>query len=205
MSSEAYVSSLVWTFWGQAAVIRARASKDALTDEDIIDLVASGNTEAFGILVRRYEDFVFTLAKGIVISDEQARDISQEVFLRAFRALGQFERKSSFKTWLYRIAYNTSMSYLKKMPKKVESIEDSYQGIEQYNSIPQSAKYILRKLIDRLNPDLKAVIIFHYYDNLKYEEIAEIMECPIGTIKVRLFRAKHELKKLWENNAIFLQ
>jgi RNA polymerase sigma-70 factor, ECF subfamily len=204
MSDEIYVSSFAKTFLGRAAVIKARVPNDTPADEDIIDLVASGDTEAFGILVKRYEDFVFTLVRGLVISEEQARDISQEVFLRAYRALRRFERKSSFKTWLYRIAYNTSMSHLKRMHNNVESIQDLNLEQEQRSSVPHPAKYLLRRLIDKLNPELKAVVIFHYYDDLKYEEIAEILDCPLGTVKVRLFRAKHELKKLWENNAIFL-
>jgi RNA polymerase sigma-70 factor, ECF subfamily len=195
MSNEAYVTSLARTFLGRAAVVKAKASNDSFADEEIINLVAHGDTEAFGILVRRYEDFVFTLARGIVGSEEQAKDISQEVFLRAYRALRRFEKKSCFKTWLYRIAYNTSLSHLKKMPNNMESIEDSIREIESHDSGPHPAKYLLRKLINKLNPELKAVIIFHYYDDLKYEEIAEILDCPIGTVKVRLFRAKHELKK----------
>lgn len=204
MSDEVYVSSFARAFLGRAALIKAKAPNDSPADEDIIDLVASGDTEAFGILVRRYENFVFTLVRGLVISEEQARDISQEVFLRAYRALRRFERKSSFKTWLYRIAYNSSMSHLKRKDDNIESMQDLNVEKEQENSVPHPAKYLLRRLIDKLNPELKAVVIFHYYDDLKYEEIAEILDCPLGTVKVRLFRAKHELKKLWENNAIFL-
>jgi RNA polymerase sigma-70 factor, ECF subfamily len=204
MSDQVYVSSLAKTLLGRAPVVKAKAPDITLADEDIIDLVAAGDTQAFGLLVRRYEDFVFTLIRGLVISEEQAKDISQEVFLRAYRALRRFEKKSSFKTWLYRIAYNTSMSHLKRTHDNLKSIEDLYSENEQKSFAPHAAKYLLRRLIDKLSPELKAVIIFHYYDNLKYEEIAEILDCPLGTVKVRLFRAKHELKKLWENNAIFL-
>ncbi len=202
MSNEAYVTSLAKTFLRRTGAVRARASSDYYYDEEIIGFVANGDSEAFSILVRRYEDFVFTLARGLVKSEDEARDVSQEVFLRAYRALSHFERKSGFKTWLYRIAYNTSMTHIKKMPNNMESIEDNTREIENHNSVHHPAKYYLRKLIDKLNPELKAVIIFHYYDDLKYEEIAEILNCPIGTVKVRLFRAKHELRKLWGNNAV---
>jgi RNA polymerase sigma factor (sigma-70 family) len=205
MNSEAFVTSISRTFSGRLTAANSKVLTDSRSDEEVIDLVSDGDTESFGILVRRYEDFVFTLVRGIVLSDELARDISQEVFLRAYRALRRFEKKSSFKTWIYRIAYNTSMNHLKNMDNKTVSLDDSAGEIKIENNAPHHARYALRKLIDKLSPELKAVIIFHYYDDLKYEEIAEILNCPIGTIKVRLFRAKHELKKLWENHAIYLQ
>jgi RNA polymerase sigma-70 factor (ECF subfamily) len=204
MNGEAIVTSIVKVFTGLAVRETSKAMADSRSDEAIIDLVTSGNTEAFGILVKRYDDFVFTLARGIVLSDDLAKDITQEVFLRAYRAIRRFEKKSSFKTWLYRIAYNCSMSHLKNMDNKVESLDDQKTEIGADNPGLHPAKFAIRKLIDKLKPELKAVIIFHYYDDLKYEEIAEILGCPIGTVKIRLFRAKHELKELWEKHAVYM-
>ena len=172
------------------------------SDEEIADLVRDGDTEAFGVLVRRYEDFVFTLARGIVLSDDQAKDVAQETFLRAYRAIRRFERRSSFKTWLYRIACNTAMSHLKSRGSNEISIDD----IQLEQSTSSGAEYSIRKTLEKLirllKPELKTVVILHYYDDLKYEEIAEILECPIGTVKIRLFRAKHDLKKLWDQYAV---
>lgn len=190
----------------ETGIPKARAitgALGALSDEEIIGHVCDGDSEAFGLLVRRHEDFVFTLARGIVLSDDAARDIAQEVFLRAYRAIRRFEKRSSFKTWLYRIAYNTSMSHLKRLEKTTE-LDEGATDKQAADSEAQPLRLALRKLIEMLKPELKAVVIFHYFDDLKYEEIAEIMNCPLGTVKVRLFRAKHDLQILWERYAVRL-
>lgn len=171
-------------------------------EEKLIEQVCDGDIEAFSILVRRYEDFVFTLARGMVCSDDEAADISQEVFLRAYHYLRRFERRSSFKTWLYRIAYNVSVSHLSKRREAVESSSESEPEPISVTGGSVALTLTLEKLISMLKPDLRAVVIFHYYQDLKYEEIAEILGCPVGTVKVRLYRAKADLKKLWEKYAI---
>lgn len=174
------------------------------SDDEIIGLVRDGDTNSFGLLVRRYEDFVYTLVRGIVLSDETAKDVAQETFLRAYRGIRRFQSKSSFKTWLYRIAYNTSMSHLKERAVKTEPVNEEIEPAATRNGGALALKITLQRLIGLLKPELKAVMIFHYYDDLKYEEIAAIMNCPVGTVKVRLFRAKHELRKLWDRYAIQL-
>jgi RNA polymerase sigma-70 factor (ECF subfamily) len=172
------------------------------SDEDIIRAVRDGDIDVFGMLVKRYEDFVYTLIRGMVQSEELAKDISQETFLRAFRGIRRFELRSSFKTWLYRIAHNTALSQLKR--KETKACHQTGFITEPSIDIRdrQSLRLTLEKLIGRLKPELRAVIIFHYYDDLKYEEIAEILDCPTGTVKIRLYRAKHELKKLWKRYAV---
>jgi len=174
---------------------------EELSDEDIITRVGEGDIEAFGILVKRYENFVYTLIRGIVSSEDSAKDISQEAFLRAYRALRRFEKKSSFKTWLYRIAYNTALNHLKrnKIPDEALDIEPAAPD-DCNENIP--LRMAIRKLVDRLKPEHKVIIILHYFDDLKYEEIAEVLSCPIGTVKIRLFRAKQELKMLWEKHVV---
>jgi len=171
-------------------------------DHEVLSAVREGDTEAFGKLVYRYESFVYTLVLGIVRSDEAAKDIAQETFLRAYRGIRRFELRSSFKTWLYRIAHNTSMSHLKR--EGLNGICDERKDEEP--AIDSAGNHYLRltleKLIGKLKPEHRSVIIFHYYDDLKYEEIAEILDCPIGTVKIRLYRAKHELKKLWAKYAV---
>lgn len=176
------------------------------TDPDISVIleIREGNCEAFGTLVNRYEDFVYTLIFGLVKSAEEARDITQEVFLRAYRSIRRFEQRSSFKTWLYRIAYNTAMAHLAREKKLTERegnaafdpVDDSYKR--------HNTRIILEKIIAKLKPEYRAVIILHYYEDLKYEEIAETLDCPVGTVKIRLYRAKYELKQLWSKYAIQL-
>jgi len=202
MSDKAFAAAISGTITGRL-VNRTRLNLlDSCSDEAIIDLVCEGNTEVFGALVKMYEDFIFTLARGLGHSGDTAKDIAQEVFLRAYRALRRFEKRSSFKTWLYRIAYNTSMSHLKRLGEISNADSRPVCISESFDGLPM--KSTLRKLVGLLKPELKAVVIFHYYDDLKYEEIAEIMNCPVGTVKVRLFRARHDLKNLWERYAIQL-
>jgi RNA polymerase sigma-70 factor (ECF subfamily) len=177
-----------------------KTESEVISDEEIILRVVDGNIEAFGLLVRKYENFVFTLVRGLVFSDEPAKDICQETFLRAYKALRRFENNSTFKTWLYRIAYNTALNYIKKykLYNEQEIDEANYHG---GNSEDIPLRMTLRKLIDRLKPEQKAIIMMHYFDELKYEEISEVLQCPVGTVKIRLFRAKHELKALWDKYA----
>lgn len=173
-------------------------------DDIIVEEIKDGNPEAFGTLVRRYEDFVYTLIIGIVRSPEMAKDVSQEVFLRVYKSIRRFEKRSNFKTWLYRIAYNTALAHLareKSMTERANTVEtllvdDSYRH--------KSDRITLEKIIGMLRQEYRAVIILYYYENLKYEEISEVLECPVGTVKVRLFRAKYELKQLWSKYAIRL-
>lgn len=188
---------------GTARKTRAPARWKAEHDDDqVIRSVRNGDSEAFGDLVRRYEDFVFTLIHGLAGSEDDARDITQETFLRAYRGIRQFQFKSTFKTWLYRIAYNTAMSHLGRdrnhwLPT---------QGVEPIPTDDPQGRHSLRltveNLVARLKPDLKAVIILYYYDDLKYEQIADIMECPVNTVKIRLYRAKYELGRLWRKYAV---
>lgn len=175
---------------------------NSLTDESLIDLTCQGHTEAFSLLVTRHENFIYTMVRGMLLSSEQAEDVTQEVFLRAYRAIRRFEKKSSFKTWIYRIAYNTSLSHLKRI--RLDFQAEPVREIEPVGSASQPAKAAVRKLVEQLKPELKAVIMMHYYDDLKYEEIAEVLGCPIGTVKIRIFRAKNELKKLWTKYEIRL-
>ena len=171
-------------------------------DDRIIRSVRDGDSEAFGDLVRRYEDFVFTLIRGLAGSEDDARDITQETFLRAYRGIRRFQFKSTFKTWLYRIAYNTAMSHLARDRSHRLSIQEAEPLLSDDPQGRHSLRLTVEKLIGRLKPDLKAVIILYYYDDLKYEQIAEIMECPVNTVKIRLYRAKYALGRLWEKHAV---
>lgn len=195
-------------FTGVISQIRRKsASREARffePDDKVISAIRDGDYQAFGELTRRYENFIYTLISGIVRSPETARDLSQEVFLRAYKSIRRFEQRSSFKTWLYRIAYNTSMAHLSREKKNAEreakSIDEQVDNSYKTNNI----RIYLEKIIGMLKPEYRAVILLYYYDDLKYDEIAETLNCPIGTVKIRLHRAKYELKQLWSKYAIQL-
>ena len=202
MEQNQFSSSLL----GRAAHVRLNVnppeSKFYDSDDIIIDAVCDGDTRKFEELVIKYQDFVYTLVFNIVKTEESAKDVVQEVFLRVYKSIRRFERKSSFKTWLYRIAYNTALAHLKR-EKPLSALGD--QVLLEPKAKPakdHALKMTLDKLIAKLKPELQAVILFHYYDDLKYEEIAEVLDCPLGTVKIRLYRAKFELRKLWEIYAV---
>ena len=204
MKQEAITS----TFTGIISQIKRKsASREARfcePDEEIISAIRDGDYEAFGELTRRYENFVYTLIAGLVKSPETAKDLTQEVFLRAYKSIRRFEQRSSFKTWLYRIAYNTSMAFLSR-EKKLAEREAKSSGEQVDNSYRISnIRIYMEKIIGMLKPEYRAVILLYYYDDLKYEEIAEALSCPVGTVKIRLYRAKYELKQLWSRYAIQL-
>jgi len=173
-------------------------------DNLILKEIREGNYGSFGTLVRRYEDFVYTLISGLVRSPESAKDVTQEVFLRAYRSIRRFEQRSSFKTWLYRIAYNTAMAHLEREKKFAEREENAVIDTVDATYKRYDARITLEKIIAKLKPEYRAVITLHYYEDLKYEEIAETLDCPVGTVKIRLYRAKYELKQLWSKYAIQL-
>jgi RNA polymerase sigma-70 factor (ECF subfamily) len=188
-------------------ISRKSASREARfcePDEAVLKAIREGDYEAFGELTRRYENFVYTLISGIVRSPETARDLTQEVFLRAYKSIRRFEQRSSFKTWLYRIAYNTSMAYLSKEKKSAKREAESFAEQVDNSYKTSNIRIYLEKIIGMLKPEYRAVILLYYYDDLKYEEIADALNCPVGTVKIRLYRAKYELKQLWSRYAIQL-
>ena len=174
------------------------------TDNSVINKVRDGDHDAFGILVKRYDDFAFSLARGMAGNDESARDITQEAFLRAYRSIRRFEQRSSFKTWLYRIVYNTALAHISREKKAAERDNAAASELIDGSYTSMSKKLLVEKIISKLSPDYRAVIMLHYYEDMKYEEIADTLNCPIGTVKVRLYRAKYELKKLWSEYEIQL-
>ncbi len=173
-------------------------------DESVLKAVREGDSEAFGTLVIRYEDFIFSLISSMVGSREMAKDITQEVFLRAYRSIRRFEQRSSFKTWLYRIAYNTTLAHLSREKRYVGEAENKTEDRVDNSYKNTGLKIRLEKVIGKLKPEYRAVIIMHYYDDLKYEEIAETLDCPVGTVKIWLYRAKYDLKRLWSEYALQL-
>lgn len=173
-------------------------------DDIVIEKIKDGNPEAFGVLVRRYEDFIYTLIIGIVRYPEMAKDVSQEVFLRVYKSIRSFEQRSNFKTWLYRIAFNTALAFLAREKSMVARANAMEPSMVDNSYRYRSDKMTLEKIIGMLRPEYRAVIILHYYEDLKYEEISEVLECPVGTVKIRLYRAKYELKQLWSKYAIQL-
>ena len=176
---------------------------EAKTDQIYIDRVLQGDSNAFAFLINRYKDMVFTLALKIVKSREDAEEVAQDSFLKAYQKLEGFKGQSKFSTWLYTIVYRSALTKVRK--KKLETTDiDSYvldnhkdgQDFPQLEAIKnkEQQKYV-REAIDNLGEvDSLLITLFYLHDN-SIEEIQEITEMSQSNVKVRLFRARKRLYK----------
>jgi RNA polymerase sigma-70 factor (ECF subfamily) len=173
-----------------------------LTDIAIIDAVLAGNQQAYALLVKRYQRYVFTLALRFTKSREDAEEVAQDCFVKAFKYLSGYERKGKFTTWLYSIVYTTAMTYLRKKQVDVLSIDDenhqnvldSHQASADLNTERKSRDYYLNLAIESLLPDDASIITLFYKGEQSLEEIAKIMGIEANTAKVKLHRARGRLK-----------
>ena len=190
---------------------------DNATDKEIIERVKGGEKEAYDLLVLKYQQRVINLISRFVKNHSDALDVSQETFIKAYRALPNFRGESAFYTWLYRIAVNTAKNHLTVQSRKITKSDYDVTDIEQIEgnmslteqTTPESllAKDELQetilKTIENLPEDLKSAIMLREIEGLSYEEIAEVMECPVGTVRSRIFRAREmidsKIKPLSEN------
>ena len=180
-----------------------------LSDEELVELAQQGSRPAFASIIDRHKTSVFNLALRIVGNREDAEEAAQDAFVRAFRALDNFRRDAKFSTWLYRIAANVSLTKARQSRLDVTSIdatmddEDSAplqipdRALKPDEHIEQSEfQERVRSMIAELPPKYSAVITMYHIQSLSYEEMAESLELPIGTVKAHLFRARNALKKL---------
>lgn len=173
------------------------------TDEQLIAEVLAGNTKAYSQLVLRHQRFVFTMALRFAKHREDAEEIAQDCFLKAYRALGTFNQTSKFSTWLYTITYTTAMSHLRRKRVETLSIDDEDSGMQlkeptDFNTNPaeqKSTNYWLNIAIDRLNTDDAAIITLFYKGEQSLEEIGLVLNMDPNNVKVRLHRARARLKE----------
>ena len=190
---------------------------DNIIDKEIIERVKGGDKKAYDLLVLKYQQRVINLISRFVKNHSDALDVSQETFIKAYRALPNFRGESAFYTWLYRIAVNTAKNHLTVQSRKITKSDYDVTDIEQIEgnmslteqTTPESllAKDELQetilKTIENLPEDLKSAIMLREIEGLSYEGIAEVMECPVGTVRSRIFRAREmidsKIKPLLEN------
>jgi len=183
-------------------------------DQQLVERVQRGDKTAFDLLVRKYQFRLAKLVSRYVSDRAEVEDVTQEAFIKAYRALKGFRGESAFYTWLYRIAINTAKNYLVSMGRRpprsdidAEEAEGLTNGTELREiSTPESSMLrdeiaeTVRKTIETLPEDLRTAITLREFDGLSYDEIASIMDCPIGTVRSRIFRAReaidNELKPL---------
>jgi len=179
----------------------------AETDQQLVAKVQKGDARAFDLLVLKYQHRIFGLIGRYVHDADEVQDVAQEAFIKAYRALPDFRGESAFYTWLYRIAINTAKNYLvsrsRRPPGSDVDIEDAehYEGGGALRDIENPENALLgeelRAVVDRaiadLPEDLRAAVTLREFDGLSYEEIADVMGCPVGTVRSRIFRAREAI------------
>ncbi|MCE5197619.1 MAG: sigma-70 family RNA polymerase sigma factor [Armatimonadota bacterium] len=201
---EAYAPSTI------RIALTGQVGMDGYTDQQIVERVLAGEMDAFSVLVDRYQDRIFSAVFNYVYNHDDAIDITQEAFVKAYSRLKSFNASSAFYTWLYRIAVNSAIDFLRKRKSRpADSLDDdkfSEIGFEpvSHDASTDPEKVVvrseqvqtLRKAIASLSSKLKSALILHDVEGLSQEEVAEILNVPLGTVKSRVSRARVELRNL---------
>jgi RNA polymerase sigma-70 factor (ECF subfamily) len=181
-------------------------------DQSLITECLGGNPAAFGALVSRYQDRLYNTVYRLVENPDDASDVVQEAFLSAYLSLGHFKGDAQFFTWLYRIAVNAAITHRRRQRTGMKPIKtsDSAPGVEPLDlaasNRPGHALEMaederqIHEALQRLSPEHRAVLVMKDMDDMKYEDIAEVLKVPIGTIRSRLHRARLEFKDLLERD-----
>jgi RNA polymerase sigma factor (sigma-70 family) len=180
-----------------------------LSDIELIEQTLGGNQAAYADLIKRHQRFVFTLAMRFSKNREDAEEIAQDCFIKAYRSLSTFQRQSKFSTWLYSIVYTTAMTFLRKKRVDTDSIDDENTYVQIENSASaydvnsaenKSRSYYLNRAIAQLLPDDAAIITLFYMGEQSLEEIGNTLGIEPNTVKVKLFRARQRLKEKLERD-----
>lgn len=176
-------------------------------DQDLVRRVQQGDKSAFDLLVIKYQHRIVHLVNRYVKDPSEAQDVAQDTFIKAYRALGDFRGDSAFYTWLYRIAINTAKNYLLSRSRRHIDYEIDVQDAEQVENAAQLKDMdtpdnllmneqiinVIKTAIERLPEEMRIAITLREFEGMSYEEIAEAMDCPIGTVRSRIFRAREAI------------
>lgn len=195
---------------GQATERNPRPRLDAsASDLQLVELAKSGDTYAFELLLRKYQHKVTQLIMRYVRDMDEALDLTQETFIKAWKALPAFRGEAAFYTWLYRIGVNTAKNYLSTAHHQARMVDLDADETDQYADTPglvtsetpesllsgTQLHGVLKSALSELPEDLRSAITLREFEGLTYEEIAEVMDCPIGTVRSRIFRAREAIDK----------
>ncbi|MDF1830749.1 MAG: RNA polymerase sigma factor RpoE [Porticoccaceae bacterium] len=185
------------------------ANNETDTDKQLVARVQKGDKRAFDLLVIKYQHKVSAIVSRYVYDREEVKDIVQEAFIKAYRAIGSFRGDSQFYTWLYRIAVNTAKNFLvsrsRRPPASDLEVEDAEYlgGADKLHDVASPEKLAFRDelqgvvdtAIQALPEDLRTAVSLRELDGLSYEDIASVMDCPVGTVRSRIFRAREAIDK----------
>lgn len=177
------------------------------SDQELIDQCLAGQTDAFGVLVTRYQDRLYGTLVHMVGSAHEARDVSQEAFVLAFQKLNSYRQESAFYSWLFRIAYNTAISRHRRRRPATASVDAIREktGTEPADHRPESdpayqmhtseRQALVARALEQLAEEFRTVIVLREMEGMSYEQIAELVACPVGTVRSRIHRARSELRE----------
>jgi RNA polymerase sigma-70 factor (ECF subfamily) len=182
---------------------------DGVVDQELVERVQRGDKKAFDVLVLKYQHKIIKLVMRYIPDQDEAMDVAQEAFIKAYRALPRFRGESAFYTWLYRIAINTAKNFLvsqgRRPPESDVDVDDAeqFEGVSALKEVGSPEHMLLKdeienvvfKTIEQLPEDLRTAITLREIEGLSYEEIAVAMDCPVGTVRSRIFRAREAIDK----------
>ena len=178
-------------------------------DAQLVARVQQGDKRAFDLLVLKYQHKIHSLISRYVRDHAEVQDVAQEAFIKAFRAINNFRSESAFYTWMYRIAINTAKNHLVSRSRRPPSTDvdvdesDDYSGSNVLRDMqtPESILHgdevasVVTQALDGLPEDLRTAVTLREFDGLSYEDIADVMSCPVGTVRSRIFRAREAIDK----------
>lgn len=185
-----------------------------LTDEQLVDLAVSDDSEAFGEIVKRWERKIFALCFGMLGREDDARDAAQEAFIAAYRNLKNFRGEAKVSSWLHRIAVNQCLTTKRRARSRAEDFLDDEDGAEErtfiaplHNSPAKKAEkaermILVRQAVGALPTDLRQVIVMKEFEEMTFQEISETLELPLSTVKSRLYTALKQLKMRLERTPV---
>ncbi|GAB3420097.1 RNA polymerase sigma factor [Niabella aquatica] len=179
-------------------------------EKEIVSKVLNGNMQAFGQMVKQYEQFVFYIVDKLTDNENDKEDIAQEVFIKVYNNLRQFSFKSKLSTWIAGIAYRTALNYIRDYRKydrrtgniydeKLSFTTETPEELSEYKDIKQ----YINRLLEEMPLAYKSVIVLYHFNELTYKEIEAVTGMPEGTVKTHLFRARKILKEKIKNNGLF--
>ena len=177
------------------------------TDKELVRRVKKGDKQAFDLLFSRYQHKILNLVSRYLRDQQDVEDVTQEAFIKAFRALPRFRGESAFYTWLYRIAINTAKNHLVARSRRPPGVDVDIEDAEfmdgtdvlRESESPEAAlsrdelAEVINATLSELPDDLRSAVTLREFDGLTYEQIAEIMDCPVGTVRSRIFRAREAI------------
>jgi RNA polymerase sigma-70 factor (ECF subfamily) len=180
-----------------------------LDEEQLVTRAQAGDEPAYGRLVGLYQARLYNFVRQMVRNDEIAEDITQESFVKAYFSLRKLQNAASFKSWLFRIANNNTLDYLRRKRLQVVDTDDAVREsyVDERNpeagALAAARSAHIREALDRLKPDQKSILVMCDLQGLSYQEIAEVLNIPFGTVQSRIFYARKKLKELLDTTIVF--